>query len=679
MSDIIDNRESKLVHTMNAILPTAEAVDFAVGYLFLSGLEAIEENLDHPQRLRFLIGNATDRETLEHFTEAFHRVEEARKRDEAARFRNAKESRKLSEETEARLSDALSLMDQGDGEESILRKVARLIEEGRLSVRVYTRGRLHAKAYLFHYPDDGRFEKGMGIVGSSNLSLAGLTHNTELNVVVHGNENHDQLSAWFDRLWADSLDFTEALLEEIRRSWALACATPYDIYMKTLHSLVSDRLEGPEDDGTLWDDALTETLADFQKEAVKLGVQIIRDQGGVFISDVVGLGKSYIGAAILQHFRRTEGCKPLIICPKALEESWQEFSHQFDLGARVVPMSRLQEGRNELAQAKYEDYDFVLIDESHHFRHASAQRYEALQDFLLRRQCKLCMLTATPRNKSAWDIYHQIKLFHPEDTTYLPVDPPDLRRYFKLVEQGERSLQSLLKPLLVRRTRRHILRWYGKTEDTERPLRELDEGEAAPYLNGSKRAWVQVGERRNYFPTRRLNTLGYNIDGACAGLYDSLRYRLGSKRDKPGNCDAQLRYARFGLWHYVLPSRQKVAPYKDLQRAGTNLRGLMRVMLFKRLESSIHAFLKTLERMIKIHENFIACLDEGVIPAGEEARRLLPGSDALDEGELLDALAQVSRKYKIEDFDAGLLREHVSADLALLRTMVDELAGIKPE
>ena len=97
-------------------------------------------------------------------------------------------------------------------------------------------------------------------------------------------------------------------------------------------------------------------------------------------------------------------------------------------------------------------------------------------------------------------MYNQIKLFHPEDVTMLPVDPPNLKDYFTLVERGEKTLQALLKPVLVRRTRRHILRWYGITEDSGRYLRELDDGQAADYLNGRKRAYVMVGARQNYFP-----------------------------------------------------------------------------------------------------------------------------------------------------------------------------------
>ena len=89
---------------------------------------------------------------------------------------------------------------------------------------------------------------------------------------------------------------------------------------------------------------------------------------------------------------------------------------------------------------RYRDRDFVLIDESHNFRHHTNQRYNVLQSYLSTGR-KVCLVTATPRNKSCWDIYNQIKLFHPEDITYLPIDPPNLKEYFKMVESGQRRLR----------------------------------------------------------------------------------------------------------------------------------------------------------------------------------------------------------------------------------------------
>ena len=61
-------------------------------------------------------------------------------------------------------------------------------------------------------------------------------------MVVQGNNNHAELARWFDELWKESQDFDEALMEEMRHSWALLPARPYDIYMKTLYTLVKDQV-----------------------------------------------------------------------------------------------------------------------------------------------------------------------------------------------------------------------------------------------------------------------------------------------------------------------------------------------------------------------------------------------------------------------------------------------------
>jgi late competence protein required for DNA uptake (superfamily II DNA/RNA helicase) len=193
--------------------------------------------------------------------------------------------------------------------------------------------------------------------------------------------------------------------------------------MKTLYALTRDRLEGDEDTDILWDDEITKKLADFQKVAVRQAVQIVKDFGGAFVADVVGLGKSYIGTAIVKHFERTEHARPLVICPAPLVEMWERYNEVYQLNARVLSMGYLREGDNGLANillddVKYRDRDFVLIDESHNFRYPDTQRYKVVQSFLASGK-RCCFLTATPRNKSAWDVYHQIKLFHQDDNTDL--------------------------------------------------------------------------------------------------------------------------------------------------------------------------------------------------------------------------------------------------------------------
>jgi superfamily II DNA or RNA helicase len=683
--DIIDNRDQKLVDHINCILGSTDSARFAVGYFFLSGLQAIQANLTSVRSLRLLIGNTTNRETIEQISEGYKRLELVEAAEEREKFLKKAEHKHRLESTAGNLRRTVELMDQTDDGEALVRTLIQLIEEKRLEVKVYTKGRLHAKAYIFDYKD-GPYEKGIAVVGSSNLTLSGLTHNTELNVVVHGNDNHERLGKWFDALWDDAQDFEAHLMDELKQSWAAALATPYDIYMKTLYSLVADRLEDGEGKEILWDDEITRSLADFQKVAVRQAIQMIRDHGGAFVSDVVGLGKSYIGAGIVKHFERTQGARPLIICPKPLVDMWEDYNETFLLNARVLPMSLLKEeedGQSILDHTKFKDRDFVLIDESHNFRHQSSQRYEVLQDYLAKGGRKVCLLTATPRNKSARDVYNQIKLFHQDDITHLPIDPPNLKEFFKQIDEGKKRLQDLLVHLLIRRTRRHIVRYYGFTEDTHQPMRELADEKAKVYLNGTKRAYVMVAGKHQFFPKRELETLRYSIEDTYKGLYAQIRAYLGKPlakgvayTPKPGK---ELTYARYGLWHYVKPAKQKVAPYTELHRAGINLRGLIRVMLFKRFESSVYAFRKTLERLERMHEMFLKALDQGIVPAGEDAQKILYESDRYEESDLMDALAEATGTYKLEDFDEKKLHAHLEADLKVLSEILTLVRPIKPD
>ena len=300
------------------------------------------------------------------------------------------------------------------------------------------------------------------------------------------------LSDWFDELWDESQDFDEALMKEMQQSWALAPVRPYDIYMKTLYSLVKDRLEDEEDRSILWDDEITKKLANFQKVAVRQAVQIIRDYRGAFVADVVGLGKSFIGAAIVKHFERTDHARPLILCPAPLIEMWESYNEKYELNARVLSIGHLFEqsigsGNLLLDSVLYKDRDFVLIDESHNFRHTGTQRYALVQDFMAAdpsRRC--CLLTATPRNKSAWDVYSQIKLFHQDDKTDMPVDPPDLKQYFKSIEKGERKLPELLRHILIRRTRNQF---FAGTVMTRRLTSRLTHP-------GSANTWTEAASLR---------------------------------------------------------------------------------------------------------------------------------------------------------------------------------------
>jgi hypothetical protein len=164
-------------------------------------------------------------------------------------------------------------------------------------------------------------------------------------------------------------------------------------------------------------------------------------------------------------------------------------------------------------------------------------------------------------------------------------------------------------------------------------------------------------------------------------LYQELRGYLGrpakqASKPLPG---VHLTYSRYGLWRYVRKDKQAVAPYKDLQRAGINLRGLIRTNLFKRFESSVEAFRRSLHRMVETHRMFLKALEEGYVPAGEEAEALLGRTGKLDDDELLEAIGEATGRYDIADFDAATLKSHIEEDIKLLQKMLGLIQPITPD
>ena len=76
---------------------------------------------------------------------------------------------------------SLEHMSQTADEGMVVRVLLEMMRSKQIEVRVYPKEKLHAKAYMFHLRDSQVVE-GVGIVGSSNLSLAGISHNSELNL-----------------------------------------------------------------------------------------------------------------------------------------------------------------------------------------------------------------------------------------------------------------------------------------------------------------------------------------------------------------------------------------------------------------------------------------------------------------------------------------------------------------
>ena len=89
-SAIIDNRNRLLVDAINEQLVHTVKAKVAVGYFFLSGLKAIQDKLDAKdengeyliKEVRFLIGNTTNRQTVEELARSYRIAEHIQKRIE---------------------------------------------------------------------------------------------------------------------------------------------------------------------------------------------------------------------------------------------------------------------------------------------------------------------------------------------------------------------------------------------------------------------------------------------------------------------------------------------------------------------------------------------------------------------------------------------------------------------
>lgn len=654
MTDIIDNREELLVEHVCRILRQTESVKFAVGYFFVSGLEEIANHLDKIGKIRLLIGNQSNQETIDALMQK--EMDPARVQSSLARLQNPKEKQRIAEETGQGIRDAISVPPLTDESELLLRQIRSWIAEDKLEVRVYTKEKLHAKAYLFAYPEQ-TYENGIGIVGSSNLTLSGLRNNSELNVLVHGNDNFKQLNGWFDRLWEEAEAFTEGLLREIDESWAGQLNTPWEIYLKTLLKLVEDRLEHSDRHVLHWDGKLP-PLTQFQKVAVDQGLKILRDHEGVFISDVVGLGKTFIGVGLLKNLARAGHKNQVIVCPNSLEENWQEITREFGLFVDIVPMSQLSTKDSPLGSKWVQNADVVLIDESHNFRNPDSQRYQAMESFL--RGKKVILLTATPRNNSAWDLYYQLRLFQDDVTPTLDIGAHDnLKKYFKRIGDCEKNsrdpdnteavreasarearqmIEHLLQQVLIRRTRKHIQKHYADNLIKGKPIE---------------------------FPARALNRLDYSIDDTYNNLYNDIRHRI-----------AGLHYARYSIGLYLQDDFVDRDPWSRLARAGRSLRGLMRILLHKRFESSVAAFRNTLQSMIRMHELFLEAIRAGVVVSDARLLERLEDEDGNFDPSFLDE--ESGTTYPVTNFKIDLLESDLQDDMRNLNEILGMVKGIGP-
>ena len=512
-----------------------------------------------------------------------------------------------------------------------LRKLSSQIKSKKVVVKLFLRHSLHAKLYLLFRED--KISPIIGYVGSSNLTLAGLKNQGELNVDVLEQDAAQKLAQWFNDRWEDRwcVDISEELAQIIDESWATEdVRQPYHIYLKMAYHLSREAIAGISEFKI--PTIFQKELLEFQQKAVQIAAHHLNDEkrGGVLIGDVVGFGKTITATALAKIFEEDFFLETLIICPKNLVRMWNDHVYKYRLHARVISMSQVQ-----TILPKERRYRVVLIDESHNLRNREGSRYRAIQEYIQLNESKVILLTATPYNKTYTDLSNQLRLFIAEDKD-LGISPErhiegmgGQVQFMSQYQYPTRSIlafeksesaddwRELMRMFMVRRTRSFIKANYAKKDPlNDRKYLEFSDG------------------RRSYFPDRIPKKVEYefnsnDLNDQYARLYSP----------KVVDIINHLSLARYGLGKFiedhppVTPSKDEKVVIDNLSRAGKRLMGFCRTNLFKRLESSGHAFLLSIGRHILRNYVYIYALENKLpLPIGPQESNLL--DEFLDDEDL---------------------------------------------
>lgn len=638
MPRIFDNIELQLLPVLQETLAVSHRADFCVGYFNLRGWKQLDTYVDQwaggdGQCCRLLVGmQRLPQEELLALMGLVRR-DVGMDNQTALRFK-----RKLAEEFREQLTIGVPTNEDEAG----LRRLAAQIKAKRVVVKLFLRHPLHAKLYLLFRPDP--INPTIGYLGSSNLTLAGLSRQGELNIDVLDHDACQKLAKWFEDRWNDRwcVDISNELVQIIQESWAREePIPPYHIYVKMAYHLSQDARAGLSEFRIPRD--FSHILFEFQTAAVKIAAHHLNRRGGVLIGDVVGLGKTLMATALARVFEDDYGLETLIICPKNLVPMWEDYRDQYRLRAKVLSITSVI---NKLPNLRR--YRQVIIDESHNLRNREGKRYRAIQEYIRENESKVILLSATPYNKTYLDLSNQLRLFVFEDKD-LGIRPERLLRelgeteFIRRHQCPVRSLaafeksefaddwRELMRLYMVRRTRSFIRDNYAETDP----------------VNGRKFITFKDGTR-SYFPSRLPKAVKFEIDDN--NPYDQYA-RLYA--DDVINTINALNLPRYGLGNYVValppepPVQGEAKVLQDLSRAGKRLMGFCRTNLFKRLESSGQAFIQSIERHILRNYVFLHAIAKGQpLPIGTQDVGLL---DTLIYDEDSDALGYAAELFNDDD------------------------------
>lgn len=607
----------------------ARFFDCLVGYFFISGFYKIYPYLEKVEKIRILVGLKTDRK-------AYDMIQES-KTPRQLDFQSHAVSKE--QVAGAVLDELQKSADSAEMETGVL-KFVEWIRTGKLEIKAYPGENLHAKVYIMTFAEGDR-DKGRVITGSSNLTQAGLQDNLEFNVELKNSADYDFALAKFNELWASAVDVSKPYEDAVVNKSPFANFTPYELYLKFLYEYFRKELNLPAQLEDMYVPAGFKKLK-YQEDAVLNARKVLEEYGGVFLSDVVGLGKTYMAALLAQQL---EGRNLVIAPPNLLDRdkrgSWPNVFSDFQVRQTDFESIGKLDRLLERDIAKYKN---VFIDESHRFRTETTRGYEMLAQIC--RGKRVILVSATPLNNTPRDILSQVKLFQAGKASNIPnlrnleaffsglesrlkgLDrQADKENYFRAVQaNAKETREKVLKFLMVRRTRTEIEKYYG--EDMKRQCLQFPEVEdpAPLFYKFSKQ------ENKIFDDTLKLLTSGFTY-----ARYTPLLYYEGKmdERERQG------------------------------QR---NLAKFMKILMVKRLESSFHAFRLTLERFSRSYAHVIAEFEKGNVYISK--KHIGKIFELLEEGDE-EGVERLLANDKAERLVAGEFSKdfivHLKADYNTLR------------
>jgi len=303
--------------------------------------------LETTEKIRILIGISTNKKTFDLIQQS--------KMDQFLSHREIKEI--FTMEVLEEMENSKDTFEVEDG----VQKFIEWLKSGKLEIRAYPEQNIHAKLYIITFKEKDR-DVGRIITGSSNFTYSGLKENIEFNVELKSRSDYEFGLKKFNELWDSSVDVSKKYVETIKqKTWLNDKITPHQMYLKFLYEYLKEKINIDKDE--LFKSYFPENFMDleYQEDAVRDAKMKLGEYGGVFISDVVGLGKTYVSAMLAQQLDGgTLVIAPPLLISKDNPGSWRNIF--FEFGVRQAEFESIGM-LDKVVERGTEKYKNVIIDE----------------------------------------------------------------------------------------------------------------------------------------------------------------------------------------------------------------------------------------------------------------------------------------------------------------------------